>query len=87
VAVTVAGLLPRRSIESWGLVALVFVQNMLGQTLRLPDGANALSPFWHLAGVPAEPFQPTPAVVELAIAFALVLLGLWGYRRRDLALS
>lgn len=83
-AVAVAGLLPRRSVLAWVLVAAVFFQTMLGQSLRLPDAVDAVSPFWHLPGVPEEPFDPVPGVVELLLAAVLVLLGLWGYRRRDL---
>lgn len=84
-AVALAGLLPRRSLLAWVLVAAVFFQTMLGDTLRLPDAMDAISPFWHLPGVPDEPFDPIPGLVELLVAAALVVLGLWGYRRRDLA--
>ena len=45
---------------------------------------NALSPFWHLPGVPVDAFAPLPGAIELALAAVLVLVGLWGYRRRDL---
>jgi ABC-2 type transport system permease protein len=83
-AVAVVGLLPRRSLLAWILVAAVFFQTMLGETLRLPDVVDAFSPFWHLPGVPGEPFDPIPGLVELLLALALVALGLWGYRRRDL---
>jgi ABC-2 type transport system permease protein len=84
-AVTVAGLLPRRSMLAWVLVAVVFFQAMLGDTLRLPDAVDAVSPFWHLPGVPEEPFDPVPGLVELLLTAVLVIVGLWGYRRRDLA--
>jgi len=83
-AVAVAGLLPRRSMLAWVLVAVVVFQTMLGQTLRLPDAVDAISPFWHLPGVPEQPFTPVPGLVELLLAAALVGVGLWGYRRRDL---
>jgi ABC-2 type transport system permease protein len=83
-AVAVVGLLPRRSLLAWILVAAVFFQTMLGETLRLPDAVDAISPFWHLPGVPGEPFDPIPGLVELLLALALAALGLWGYRRRDL---
>jgi len=84
-AVAVAGLLPRRSMLAWVLVAVVFFQTMLGETLRLPNAVDAISPFWHLPGVPVEPIDPIPGLVELLLAVSLALLGLWGYRRRDLA--
>jgi len=58
---------------------------MLGETLRLPDWVEALSPFWHLPGLPVDTFDPLPAVAELALAAVLVLVGLGGYRRRDVA--
>jgi ABC-2 type transport system permease protein len=83
-AVAVAGLLPGSTMLAWMLVAAVFFQTMLGETLRLPDVVDAVSPFWHLPGVPDEPFSPVPGLVELVLAVALVVLGLWGYRRRDL---
>jgi len=84
-AVAVAGLLPRYSMLAWVPVAAVVFQTMLGETLRLPDAVDAISPFWHLPGIPVEPFDPIPGLVELVLAAGLVMLGLWGYRRRDMA--
>lgn len=85
VAVAITGLRPRWSLMAWAGVAFVFFQVMLGETLRLPDWVDGISPFWHLPGLPVETFDPVPAVAELVLAAALVLLGLWGYRRRDVA--
>jgi ABC-2 type transport system permease protein len=85
VAVAIAGLLPRWSMLAWAGVAFVFFQVMLGETLRLPDWIDSVSPFWHLPALPTESFDPVPAVAELVVAAALVLVGLWGYRRRDIA--
>jgi ABC-2 type transport system permease protein len=84
-AIAVVGLAPRASLAAWALVAFVFFQVMLGETLRLPDGIDGISPFWHLPGLPVDSFSPWPAVTELAIAASLVLVGLRGYRRRDVA--
>jgi ABC-2 type transport system permease protein len=81
--VAVAGLVPRRAGLAWGLFAVVLFQTMLGDSLRLPDAVNAVSQFWHLPGVPAERLDPVPGLVELGLAAALVLVGLWAYRRRD----
>ena len=85
VSVAITGLRPRWSLLAWAGVAFVFFQVMLGETLRLPDWVDGISPFWHLPGLPVETFDPLPAVAELVLAAALVLLGLWGYRRRDVA--
>ena len=60
---------------------------LLGQTLRLPDWAQAVSPFWHLPAVPGPSFAVIPGALELAVAAGLVALGIWGHRRRDLELT
>jgi ABC-2 type transport system permease protein len=86
-AVAIAGLVPRWSLLVWVGVAFVFFQVMLGETLRLPDWVNGISPFWHLPGLPVDPFDAVPAMVELVLAATLVLVGLWGYRRRDISAS
>lgn len=85
VALAVVGLWPDGTSLAWGAVAFVFLQVMLSDTLRLPDWVDAVSPFWHLSGVPVESFGPGPALVELALAAAVAGLGIWGYRRRDVA--
>jgi len=84
-AVAIVGVMPRWSLLAWAVVAFAAFQVLLGETLRLPDWVAGISPFWHLAGVPVERFDPLPAISELLLAVGLVLAGLWGYRRRDLA--
>jgi len=84
-AVAITGLLPRWSLMVWAGVAFIFFQVMLGETLRLPNWLDALSPFSHLPALPVEALDPVPAVAELVLAAALVVLGLWGFRRRDVA--
>lgn len=84
VAVAAVGLAPRLALVAWAVVAFVGLQVMLGAILRLPDLVSALSPFWHLPGVPEERLAVWPGLVELVVAAALVALGHRGYRRRDL---
>ena len=82
-AVAIVGVVPHRALLAWGAVAFVFLQVILGDTLRLPGWIDSISPFSHLPGVPVESFQPLPAMAELGVAVALVAWGLWGFRRRD----
>jgi ABC-2 type transport system permease protein len=84
VAIVLPGALPRWSGVAWAGVAFIGVQVMLGETLRFPDWVDAISPFWHLPQLPVDSFDPIPAAAELALATALVLLSLWGHRRRDI---
>ena len=58
-------------------------RNFYGELLGLPDAVQSLSPFWHLADVPADDFDVVPFVALLVLAAAFVAAGLWGYRRRD----
>jgi ABC-2 type transport system permease protein len=82
-AVAVTGVLPRWSLLAWAGVAFVLFQVLMSETLRLPNWLDALSPFWHLPALPVETFEPAPAFTELVMATALVISGLWGFRRRD----
>lgn len=83
VAVVLVGVAPRWARAAWAVVAFVFLQVLLGQTLRLPDWVSAVSPFWHLPGVPVESFDPVPAAVEVGVALVLVVVGVLAFSRRD----
>ena len=53
-------------------------------SLRWPEWVRDLSPFAHVASVPAEPVDVPGALGMLAVAAALAVVGLAGYARRDL---
>ena len=82
-AVALTCVLPRWSLLAWAGVAVVVLQVVLGDVLGLPTWVEALSPFWHLPEVPVVAFTPGPALVQVLLAVGLVLLGVWGYQRRD----
>lgn len=84
VTAAVVTLAPRWSSWAWAPVAFIFFQVMLGETLRLPDWVDRISPFTHLPEVPVESFSVLPGAFEVLLAGALVLLAFWGYRRRDI---
>ena len=62
-----------------GYLLLVFAD-----TFGWPEEVRVLSPFAHLAAVPAEPMDVPGALGMLAVAAALTGAGLAGYARRDL---
>jgi ABC-2 type transport system permease protein len=74
-AVLPVGILPAAA----GYLLLV-----LAQTFRWPSWVVDVSPFAHLAAVPAEPVDVGGAVGMLAVALLLAVLGVYGYARRDL---
>lgn len=78
------GLRPRLASLAWvGLLYAVVVM-LFGQVLRIPEALQDLSPFHHLALVPAEEFRWTPLLALVAVALTMTLLGHALFRRRDL---
>lgn len=61
-----------------------FVASMLGPALDWPQWALDLSPFTHLALVPAEPWAATSGLVMIGLGTLLAATGLLAFRRRDL---
>jgi ABC-2 type transport system permease protein len=77
------GVVPRWSFLAWlGLVVGV-VMVFFGPLLRFPAWVQDVSPYHHLALVPAEPFRWTPFVVLLAVAAVLSVAGQLAFGRRD----
>ena len=84
IAVALFGLMPRATVLVWVVIAYVGVVGWLGALLRFPDWAINLSPLGHTPLLPAEDMVWTPLVVLTVAAAALILVGLAGFRRRDL---
>jgi ABC-2 type transport system permease protein len=81
------GILPHRAVAiAWTAVALFFLMAQLGPLLDLPQAVLDLSPFTHIPAVPAAELTVLPLVVLLAVAAGLFVIGLAGFRRRDLTL-
>jgi ABC-2 type transport system permease protein len=78
------GLAPRLIALSWSTIGYALVVGTFGVLMDLPSAAFEVSPFEHLAAMPADAFAATPVVVLTAIALAMTAVGLWGFRRRDL---
>jgi ABC-2 type transport system permease protein len=61
-----------------------FLLLVLADSFGWPSWVRGLSPFAHLAAVPAEPVDVAGAAGLLAVAALLTLVGIAGYARRDL---
>jgi ABC-2 type transport system permease protein len=77
------GLLPRAALAAWGLLGACFLLLYLGPLLSLPDWVMDLSPYSHMPLLPAAELTVAPLIVLTAIAAARIVLGLVGFRRRD----
>lgn len=69
---------------SWVLVVWMGVVEFFGELLQLPDTLVALSPLHQLARPPVEDFTLGPALVVIAVAVGLMLVGVSGFRRRQI---
>lgn len=77
---------PRASTGvGYGLVAVAFLWHLVGSLLSSSDRLLGVTPFAHVAAVPAQPFRATAAVVMVAIGAVAALAATAVFRRRDLA--
>jgi len=68
----------------YSLIAVAFLWMLFGSLLGAPQWLVDLSPFEHVALVPAQPFRAGPAAAMVAIGAAGVAGALAMFRRRDL---
>ena len=84
-AVLVLGLAPRGTAVVAATAAVTaYVLQIVGPALDWPDAIVGASPFWHLAAVPVEAFEPTSAVVLVLIGAVAAVVGTVAFERRDL---
>jgi ABC-2 type transport system permease protein len=79
-------LLPRFAVGlSWAGLAASLVMGQLGALLELPQAVMNASPFTHVPAFPAQELTLAPMAGLLGAALLLAVVGLVGFRRRDLA--
>ena len=77
-------LVPRASAGiAYGMVSVSFVWELFGALFGAPAWTLELSPFHHLALVPAQPFKAPAAVAMMAIAGLAMLAALRLFEMRD----
>jgi ABC-2 type transport system permease protein len=78
-------IVPRASSGiAFGLVAVSFLWDTIGSLVDVPGWVLGLSPFHHVALVPAEDFQAVAAAIMLAIAAVAAVAAVRLFERRDL---
>ena len=78
------GLSSRLAVFAWLGLLFAAVVLMFGELLRLPEWLRDVSPFHHLALVPAEDFRLLPVLVLTGVAVSLSVAGQFAFRRRDI---
>lgn len=83
-ALALVGLVPRLSALAWAPVAWSAFARLFGGLVDLPRWAQEMSLLGHELDVVGTP-DWVPLAVQSGIGAAGALVGLWAYRRRDLA--
>ena len=85
-AVLAFGVVPRATAYvAFGAVAGSYLVQIVGGLSAAPSWLVKVSPFSHIAPVPAAPVDATATLVMLAIAVLSTLVGLVAFDRRDVA--
>jgi ABC-2 type transport system permease protein len=74
----------RFAVLGWFVLAACLLLGQIGELLGLPGWVVGLSPYGHLPRLPAESFAATPELLLTAGAAALLALGFWRFRARDI---
>ena len=69
---------------AWLPLVLAVVVMFFGDLLQLPQWLQDISPFEHLALVPAEDFRWAPFVGLAVVAAAISIAGQVAFARRDI---
>jgi len=87
-AVLSFGLLPRLTVAIPVTVTVTgYIVTLVGPALSWPAWVLNLSPFTHLAWVPAAPWAATSGIVMTCLGLLLLGFGLLAFHRRDISLS
>lgn len=77
------GISPRLASLAWLVLGYAVVVLMFGELFSIPDWLQALSPFDHMALVPAEDFRWAPVIGLALVAAGLSAAGVAAFTRRD----
>ncbi len=84
-AMALHGWAPRLGVIAWIVVAWTLFMLWLGGVLDLPERLVQATPFAALPQLPVEPLDWTPIGVLTLLAVVLIVAGLVGFSRRDIA--
>lgn len=87
VAVFLIGYLPKAISFIWLYLVYTFIVVYLGGILQIPGWMKKLSPFGNVPQIPVEEMNIFKITILITIAFVLMVVGVCGYRKRDVQTS
>jgi ABC-2 type transport system permease protein len=85
-SVALTGAVPRWTALAWAALGVSLLLGQLGPLLQLPRAVMDLSPFTHIPLLPAAEVAWLPLTVLTLLAAVLIIVGIAGFRRRDVEL-
>lgn len=84
IAMFLFGLIPRLASLSWAILAMIVVIDLLGEFFDINKWILNISPFTQVPKLLAGNAVDWPIFLVLIVAIMLILIGLFGYQRRDI---
>ncbi|GAA2582497.1 ABC transporter permease [Actinomadura fulvescens] len=84
IVIAAFGLVPRFVVAGWAALVAFLLIGELGPLFELPEWLMDVSPFAHSPRLPGGELSATPIAGLLAVAAALIAVGVYGFRRRDI---
>jgi ABC-2 type transport system permease protein len=78
------GFLPRAIALPWLLLIYGIFVGIFGELVQIPDWMFDLSPYEHVPELPGGELTLLPIAITMVLAALLIIVGLVGFRRRDL---
>jgi len=83
IVVAAFGLVPRAIVIGWVALLAFVLLGEFGPLFNLSQTVMNISPFAHVPRIPGGTFAVAPMIWLTAIAAGLIVMGLGGFRRRD----
>jgi ABC-2 type transport system permease protein len=81
-------LIPRlASVIGWTALSICVLLGQVGAALQLNQFLLDASPFTHIPHVPGGSVAATPLLTLTVLAAILIIIGLLGFRRRDIPVT
>jgi ABC-2 type transport system permease protein len=85
ISMALFGILPRLTSLSWVALGLLLIINLLADFLDINQWILNISPFTHVPNLLLGDTIGWPLGIVLVVALVLILMGILGFQRRDIA--
>ena len=85
ISVALFGILPRLTSLSWAVLGLLLIINLLADFLDINQWILNISPFTYVPNLLLGDTVGWPLGIVLVVAIVLILVGMVGFQRRDIA--